>query len=129
MTTIDPSRPTSPDRDRLILSKGHAAPALYATLSKRGFFSDELLATLGSDGSKVPEQMSPGCLPGIEAATGSLGHGPGIGCGYALSGRQDGETYRTYVIVGDGVLYASAAVNITENVLRAMEANFQAAGN
>src|SRR5213595_1132009 len=70
---IDPARPDEAGRDRFILSKVHAAPALYVTLAMRGFFAPELLDTLGEAGSVLPEQPSPLCVPGIEAATGSLG--------------------------------------------------------
>src|SRR5688572_29478630 len=72
---ITPGSATNPTRDRVILSKGHAAAALYATLAERGFFDRQLLATYAQDGTRLPEQMSPGCVPGVEAATGSLGHG------------------------------------------------------
>src|ERR1700683_4013165 len=82
---IDPSYPDDPERDRFILSKGHAAPALYTVLAKRGFFPEALLDTFGKDGGVLPEQMSPGCVPGVEAATGSLGHGLGMGLGMALA--------------------------------------------
>ncbi|MEX2285946.1 MAG: transketolase [Planctomycetaceae bacterium] len=89
-------------RDRLILSKGHAAAALYATLAERGIIPSELLATYGRDGSSLPEQMSPGCVPGVEAATGSLGHGLPFGLGMALAGRIRGLPYRVCVVLSDG---------------------------
>ena len=85
--TIDPRRPADPDRDRFILSKGHAAPALYATLAHRGFFAIEDLQSFNQPGSRFPEQPSPGAVPGIEAATGSLGHGLSLGLGMALASR------------------------------------------
>ena len=99
---IDPTRADDPLRDRLILSKGHAAAALYATLAERGFFATELLDTYGKDGSQLPEQMSPRCVPGVEAATGSLGHGLPLGLGMALAGRIQQQDYRVVVIVSDG---------------------------
>ncbi|MDA1016894.1 MAG: thiamine pyrophosphate-dependent enzyme [Planctomycetota bacterium] len=99
---IDPTRPDDPLRDRFILSKGHAAAALYATLAERGFFSADLLETYGRDGSQLPEQMSPRCLPGVEAATGSLGHGLPLGLGMALAGRIQQQAFRVVVIVSDG---------------------------
>src|ERR1700733_646905 len=71
---IDPARPLDPGRDRFILSKGHAATALYATLAYRGFFDLALLDTYNADGGKLAEHPSRQCVPGVEAATGSLGH-------------------------------------------------------
>ena len=99
---IDPELPTAPDRDRFILSKGHAAAAWYATLARRGFFDLELLSTYNRAGSKLPEQPSPGALPGIEAATGSLGHGLSLGLGMALAGRIQQDRFRVCVVLSDG---------------------------
>jgi transketolase len=99
---IDPLAPDDPQRDRFILSKGHAASALYATLAYRGFFSPDLLVTYGSPGSNLPEHPSLRCLPGVEAATGSLGHGLAIGLGMALAGRLQGLAYRCFVLLSDG---------------------------
>lgn len=99
---IDPARPDDPDRDRFILSKGHAAPALYTTLAARGFFSDELLSTFGQPGGRLPEQPSPGALPGVEAATGSLGHGLPIGVGLAIAARLHDRPYRVFCLLSDG---------------------------
>ena len=101
---IDPSRPDDPDRDRFILSKGHAGPALYAVLARRGFFSETLLESFGQDGAVLAEQPSPGCAPGVEAATGSLGHGLNLGLGMALAGRIQNRTYRVVVLLSDGEL-------------------------
>ncbi|NBT14571.1 MAG: transketolase, partial [Planctomycetia bacterium] len=72
---VDPNNPLDPDRDRFILSKGHAATALYATLAERGFFDPKLLDTYNEDGAALPEHPGLQCVPGVEAATGSLGHG------------------------------------------------------
>ncbi len=99
---IDPQRPDDPDRDRLILSKGHAAMALYTSLSFRGFFPDEILRTYGQTGGHLAEHPGPRCAPGIEAATGSLGHGIPIGLGMALAGRIQGRDYRVYAVASDG---------------------------
>ncbi len=99
---IDPRAADDPQRDRLIFSKGHASAALYATLSECGFFPREWLATYGQDGSRLAEQMSPRCVPGIEAATGSLGHGLPIGVGMALAGRIQRRNYRVWVLMSDG---------------------------
>ena len=100
---VDPTRPEDPGRDRFILSKGHAAPALYVTLAKRGFFDEQLLDTVGEAGSPLAEQPSPRCVPGLEAATGSLGHGLPIGIGLALAARQRGDQQsRVVVLMSDG---------------------------
>ena len=100
---IDPNRPDDPERDIFILSKGHAAPALYVTLSRRGFFPPEWLDTFGQPGSALAEQPSPGCVPGLEAATGSLGHGLPLGIGLALAARLHGQDLRrVFVLISDG---------------------------
>jgi len=99
---IDPARPDDPTRDRLILSKGHAVSALYAALAHRGFFAVEELAHFNADGGHMPEQPSPGCLPGVEWATGSLGHGLGVGLGMALAARIRKEPQRVIVVMSDG---------------------------
>jgi transketolase len=98
----DPQRPADPDRDRFILSKGHAAPALYAILAERGYFPREQLMTLRRIGSPLEGHPNMRRLPGVEASTGSLGQGLSIGLGHALAGRVDGRGYRTYVMTGDG---------------------------
>ncbi len=98
---IDPAHPQAPDRDRCILSKGHAASALYAVLAAKGFFPEEELRHYLRDGGRLPAHPSPS-LPGVEVATGSLGHGLSIGVGMALAGKIAGKTYRTVVIVSDG---------------------------
>lgn len=99
---FDPKRPTAPGRDRFIMSKGHAITALYATLAHRGFFSPALLDTFAKPGSKLAEQPSPACVPGLELATGSLGHGLPVGLGMAMAGRLHGQTYRVFVLMSDG---------------------------
>lgn len=99
---IDPNQPTDPKRDRLILSKGHAAPALYAVLAERGLIPHELLATFGVPGGCLPEQMGPACVPGVEAATGSLGHGLPLGVGMALASRIQQSGFRVVVAMSDG---------------------------
>jgi transketolase len=99
---IDPEEPQDPDRDRFILSKGHAASTLYATLAHRGFFPVEELSTFAEAGGKLAEQPSPGCMPGVEAATGSLGHGLSLGLGMALAGRIQGHSFRVFVAMSDG---------------------------
>lgn len=99
---VDPRRPEDSERDRLILSKGHAATALYATLAERGFFPLELLDTYAKPGSRLAEHPAPRCVPGVEAATGSLGHGLSLGLGMALAGRIRGHSYRVLVVMSDG---------------------------
>jgi len=98
---LDPHNPKWEDRDRFILSKGHAATALYAALAYRGFITDADLNSYGKTGSLLEEHPSPK-LPGVESATGSLGHGLPCGCGISLAGRIKGKTYRTYVLMSDG---------------------------
>ena len=99
---IDPARPEWSERDRFILSKGHAAAALYATLAMKGYFALEELETFCKDGGRLAEHPPANLLPGVEAATGSLGHGLPLGCGMALSGRIKGETFRIFALLSDG---------------------------
>lgn len=99
---IDPKRPADPDRDRMIFSKGHAISALYCTLAERGFFPLEKLSRYNEPGSGLPEQPSPGCSPGVELATGSLGHGLPFGVGQALAARLAGRSHRVVVVMSDG---------------------------
>lgn len=98
---LDPKNPTWEERDRFILSKGHAATALYAALAYKGFITEADLGTYGKVGSLLEEHPSPR-LPGVEAATGSLGHGLPCGCGIALASRIKSEDYRTFVLMSDG---------------------------
>jgi transketolase len=98
----DPKNPTWPERDRFILSKGHAAPLLYAVLAAAGYFSRDLLPTLRKLGSPLEGHPNMRRLPGVEASTGSLGQGLSLGLGHALAARLDGHDYRTYVMCGDG---------------------------
>ena len=99
---IDPKNGSDPDRDRLILSKGHAAQALYASLAHRGFFDTNTLSIYNTNGGPMSEHPGPNCLPGVEAATGSLGHGLPIGLGMAIAGRLQRRAYRVFVVLGDG---------------------------
>jgi len=100
---IDPGNPRASGRDRFILSKGHAAPALFQILAMRGFFPDEWLADYGQNGSLFAEHPpTPDQLAGIEAATGSLGHGLPMGLGMALAGRIQQQPYRVVALLGDG---------------------------
>ncbi len=99
---LDPQTPQAPERDRVIFSKGHAAPALYATLAESGFFDQELLNSYNQNGAILAEQPSPGSVPGLELATGSLGHGLSVGLGMALAGRIQARFYRVYALLSDG---------------------------
>ncbi len=99
---IDPENPQAPHRDRCLLSKGHAVSALYATLAKWGFFSEDELQNYNAENSFLPEQPSPGCAPGIEWATGSLGHGLSVALGMTLAARIKGYRYNCYAVLSDG---------------------------
>jgi len=99
---IDPKKPNDPDRDRLIFSKGHAISSLYACLAKRGYFPENDLTQFNEEGGCLPEHPSPCCVPGVEWATGSLGHGLSIGVGMALSAQLLEKSYHIYVVMSDG---------------------------
>ncbi len=99
---IDPARPDWPERDRLVLSKGHAAPALYAALARRGFFPVEELPSLRRIGGRLQGHVDRNKLPAIEASTGCLGQGIGMAVGMALDGRLAKRDGRVYAILGDG---------------------------
>ena len=98
----DPARPTWEDRDRLVLSKGHCVPAQYCCMAKAGFFPESQLITLRKLGSPLQGHPDRVALPGIEAATGSLGQGLSIAVGMALGLKMAAKTARVYCIVGDG---------------------------
>ena len=99
---LDPRRSDDPDRDRLIFSKGHAVSALYSTLANRGYFPRAALDGYNRDGGTLPEHPSPWCMPGVEWATGSLGHGLSVGLGQALAARVQKRRYRVCVVMSDG---------------------------
>ena len=99
---INPSNPNDLSRDRFLLSKGHACSALYATLSERGLITDEELEKFATDGGVLPGHATLALTSGIEASTGSLGHGLSLGIGFSLGARIDGAPYRTFVLLGDG---------------------------
>ena len=98
----DPDDPGWPDRDRFILSKGHAAPGLYVILAEAGFFDPSLLNTLREIGSPLEGHPNMRVLDGVEASTGSLGQGLSIGVGHALAARLNRRDCRVYVMIGDG---------------------------
>lgn len=98
---VDPSQPDDPGRDRLVLSKGHTAPALYSVLAQKGYFPEEELKSLRHIGALL--QGHP-CIhiPGVDMSSGSLGQGISAACGMALAGKLDGKSYKVYTILGDG---------------------------
>ncbi len=99
---IDPANPDKADRDRLVLSKGHAAPALYSVLAYRGYFDVELLKTLRHTGSILQGHPDKKHIPGVDMSSGSLGQGISAATGMALSAKHFGDSFRVYTIVGDG---------------------------
>lgn len=101
---IDPKNPKMEDRDRFVLSKGHAAPALYSALARRGFFDPKELNTLRKIGSNLQGHPNMNDVPGIDMSTGSLGQGVSAAVGMALAGKLDKKNYRVYSLLGDGEL-------------------------
>ncbi len=99
---VDPANPKDPKRDRFVLSKGHAAPALYATLALRGFFPIDELITLRQIGSRLQGHPDMKNIPGVDMSTGSLGQGISTAVGMALSSKHFGDNYNVYTILGDG---------------------------
>ncbi len=99
---VDPKNPTWEDRDRFVLSKGHAGAGVYAALAERGFFEIERLETHYQDGSKLSGHVTHLEMPGVELSTGSLGHGLGVGAGMALAAKLDGRKNRVVVLLSDG---------------------------
>lgn len=99
---IDPENPKKADRDRFVLSKGHAAPALYSTLANRGYFDVELLKTLRHIGSILQGHPDMKHIPGVDMSTGSLGQGISAAVGMALSAKHFGDDYKVYTVLGDG---------------------------
>ena len=99
---IDPQNPKMPSRDRFVLSKGHAAPALYSVLAQRGFFDIELLKTLRHPGSILQGHPDMKYIPGVDMSTGSLGQGISAAVGMALSAKHFGDNFNVYTVLGDG---------------------------
>lgn len=99
---VNPKDPAMTDRDRLILSKGHAGVAMYAALAERGFFPVEELKTYYQNGSRLSGHVSHKGIPGVEISTGSLGHGLAVAAGMALGAKKNGEAWRAYAVLGDG---------------------------
>lgn len=97
-----PKNPQCKNRDRFILSKGHAVSALYATLAKRGFFDESILEEYCADGGRLLGHSTKNPILGVETSTGSLGHGLPMGIGMAIAAKEEGHKYRTFVILSDG---------------------------
>lgn len=99
---IDPKKPDWPQRDKMVMSKGHAGPAVYSALALKGYFPLDWLETLNQPDTRLPSHCDRKLTPGIDMTTGSLGQGASTACGLALAQKLDGSTARTYLFVGDG---------------------------
>ena len=99
---VDPQNPKMDDRDRLVVSKGHSGPAVYATLARKGFFPEEWLSTLNQGGTKLPSHCDMTKTPGVDFTGGSLGQGISAAVGIALGQRLKKQNARTFCIIGDG---------------------------
>jgi transketolase len=99
---VNPAQPDWADRDRFILSKGHGCAALYAVLAERKFFPKGWLENFYQNGSPLAGHITHLGVPGVDASTGSLGHGLSIACGMALAGKRDGRPYRVFTLLSDG---------------------------
>jgi transketolase len=128
---LDPQNPKDENRDRFILSKGHAAPTLYAVLAFKGFFPEAELNNYLTDGSPLAEHPLANKVSGVEAATGSLGHGFGIGLGMALATKTQHKNHKIFIIIGDGECNEGtiwegamfAAANKLDNVIAFVDYN------
>jgi transketolase len=100
--SYDPARPDWPDRDRFVMSKGHATGAIYTALCAAGYFPEDWLKTYMGNGSKLNGHPNRNYLPGVETNTGPLGHGFPVATGIAIAGQITGASYRTFVLTGDG---------------------------
>jgi transketolase len=99
---FDPRNPNWPERDRLVISKGHAGPVVYVALAHAGYFPFSWLKTLNADGTQLPSHCDQNRTPGIDTTTGSLGQGLSCACGLALAARMNGTKHRVFCIIGDG---------------------------
>lgn len=99
---FDPRDPQKADRDRFVMSKGHAGVSVYAALAESGFFPVEALETYYKNGSVFSGHVSHKGVPGVELSTGSLGHGIAVACGMAMAAKMEGKSYHVYTLVGDG---------------------------
>ena len=100
--SLDCKNPSGEGRDRFILSKGHAAAALYATLAEKGFLPAKTLDDYCKDAKKLPGHSTRNCVPGVEASTGSLGHGLSMAAGISIAAKNDNKNYRIFVLMSDG---------------------------
>ena len=100
--TVDPKNPKMPERDKLVCSRGHAGPAVYATLALKGFYPYDEIKTLNQPGTNFPSRCDTNKTPGIDMTTGSLGQGTSTACGIALADKLRKHNNRTFLIVGDG---------------------------
>lgn len=133
----DPANPKDPDRDRFILSKGHAVPVQYSAMCEAGYYTFEEIMTLRKLGSKWEGHPNTARLAGMEASTGSLGQGLSLGVGHALAAKLDGKDYKTFVMMGDGEIdqgqvweaFATAEKYQLNNVVAIIDRNkFQQTG-
>ena len=99
---VDPKNPRWDERDRLVLSKGHAGPVLYEALAQRGFFPMEWMDTINQGGTRLPSHADQNQTPGIDMTTGSLGQGLSCACGLALAAKRDAKKHTVFCIIGDG---------------------------
>ncbi len=99
---VDPENPKWPQRDRLVMSKGHAAPVLYAILAYKGYFPASWLPTMNADGTKLPSHADARTVSGIDATTGSLGQGLSMASGMALAAKMNKQDHKVFCIIGDG---------------------------
>ena len=99
---INPEEPRWEDRDRLVMSKGHAGPVLYVALADKGFFPESWLATMNKDGTRLPSHVDQIQTPGVDMTAGSLGQGLSCACGIAMAGKMNKKNYNVFCIVGDG---------------------------
>ncbi len=102
IVNVNPKNPKMPNRDRIILSKGHAGAAIYAALAEKEFFDIEILKTHYQNGSILSGHVSHKGVPGVELSTGSLGHGLSVGAGMAYASQKDGKKHKIFVLLGDG---------------------------
>lgn len=102
VANVDPAFPDNPNRDRVILSKGHAGAAIYAALAENGFFETAELLTVYQNGSRLSGHVSHKGVPGVDFSTGSLGHGLPVAAGMAMAAKKDGKNYKAFAVLGDG---------------------------
>lgn len=102
LANVDPKNPKDPDRDRIVMSKGHAGPALYATLASKGYFPMSEIKTLNQPGTNLPSHCDMNKTIGVDMTAGSLGQGISCAVGMALAGKMDNKDYQVYAIIGDG---------------------------